>query len=64
MDTVTKDVSVGDMPVCMAVDTLRRKLYVVNSLSDNLSIVDLATRKVKGTIDVGNRPYGIALISE
>ncbi len=64
MDMVTTNVSVGDRPSHMAVDTLRRKLYVVNSLSEDVSVIDLTTRKVKTVIEVGRKPHGIALIEE
>ncbi len=64
MGMVTNSVSVGDSPSHMAVDTLRRKLYVVNGLSEDVSVIDLATRKVKTVVEVGTKPYGIALIAE
>ncbi len=64
MDMVTKNTMVGDLPSHMAIDTLRRKLYVVNGLSDKVSVIDLSTRKVKTVFDVGKKPYGIAVIEE
>jgi YVTN family beta-propeller protein len=64
MDMVTKNVSVGDLPSYMAMDTPRRKLYVVNRLSEDVSVVDLATKKVKAVIEVGRKPCGIAVIEE
>lgn len=64
MGMVTDDVSVGDLPSHMAVDPLRRKLYVVNGLSEDVSVVDLTTRNVNTVIEVGRRPYGIAMIAE
>jgi YVTN family beta-propeller protein len=64
MDMVTKNTSVGDLPSHMSIDTLRRKLYVVNSLSDDVSVIDLATRKVKKIIEVGRKPHGISVIEE
>ncbi len=60
MDMITKNIFVGNLPTHMAMDALRRKLYVVNSLSDTVSVLDLATKKVVGTIEVGRKPYGIA----
>jgi YVTN family beta-propeller protein len=37
-----------------------RKLYVVNTAGDDLTVVDVATRKVLGRIEVGPHPHGIA----
>jgi YVTN family beta-propeller protein len=64
MGMVTKDISVGDLPSHMAVDPLRRKLYVVNGLSEDVSVIDLATRRVKTVIEVGRKPHGIAVVAE
>jgi YVTN family beta-propeller protein len=64
MGMVTRNVSVGDFPSHMAVDTLRRKLYVVNGLSEDISVINLAPRKVRTVIQVGKKPHGIALIEE
>lgn len=63
-DIVPRNILVGDAPSQMAVDTLRKKLYVVNSLSDDLSVIDLTTRKVKTVIQVGKKPHGITLVEE
>jgi YVTN family beta-propeller protein len=38
-----------------------KTLYVADNLSDSMSIVDLATRKVTGTVAVGHNPYTVAL---
>lgn len=64
MDTITRNLSVGNLPTHMAMDSLRRKLYVVNSLSDTVSVIDLRTKRVTGIIDVGRKPYGIASVEE
>ena len=64
MDMVTQSVSVQDFPLHMGVDTLRRKLYVVNKLSDKVSVIGLASKRVKGAIEVGKKPYGIAVVEE
>ncbi len=64
MGEVTRHISVGDLPSQMGVDPVRRKLYVVNRLSEDLSVIDLARNKVKTVIQVGTKPYGIALIEE
>ncbi len=64
MDMVTQNVSVQDFPLNMGVDTLRRKLYVVNKLSDKVSVIGLASKKVKSAIEVGKKPYGLAVVAE
>jgi YVTN family beta-propeller protein len=64
MGEVTRHISVGDLPSQMGVDPVRRKLYVVNRLSEDLSVIDLLRNKVKTVIQVGTKPYGIALIQE
>ncbi len=50
MDMTTRSISVGDLPSQMAVDPLRRKLYVVNTLSEDLSVIDLTTKRLKTVI--------------
>jgi len=37
-----------------------RKLYVINTAGDDVTVVDVATNKVLGRIEVGPRPHGIA----
>jgi YVTN family beta-propeller protein len=64
MDIITKNLSVGDFPTNMALDSLRRKLYVVNSLADTVSVVDLVMKKVKRVMEVGRKPHGIASVEE
>ncbi len=64
MDVTTRNISVGDLPSQMAVDPLRRKLYVANTLSGDISVIDLATRRLRTVIQVGRVPHGIALIEE
>ncbi len=64
MDMTTRNISVGDLPSQMTVDSLRRKLYVVNTMSEDLSVIDLATKRLKTVIQVGRKPHGIALIEE
>lgn len=64
MDMTTRNISVGDLPSQMAVDSLRKKLYVVNTMSEDLSVIDLTTKRLKTVIQVGRRPHGITLIEE
>src|SRR5437016_915989 len=39
----------------------RQKLYVTNSAGDDVTIVDVATNKPIGRIEVGPQPHGIAV---
>jgi YVTN family beta-propeller protein len=38
------------------------RLYAANGLSDDISIVDTATERVIGTVKVGKRPWGVAVV--
>src|SRR5437764_15369671 len=37
-----------------------RKLYIINTAGDDVTVADIATNKVLGRIEVGPRPHGIA----
>jgi YVTN family beta-propeller protein len=39
----------------------KQKLYVTNSMGDDVSVIDLKTNKVIGRIEVGPHPHGIAI---
>lgn len=54
------DMPVG-MPLAVAIDALRDRLYSVNASSDDVSIVDLASGIGVGHVDVGQRPRDIAI---
>ncbi len=64
MGMVTRNITVGDLPSHMAIDTLRRKLYVVNTLSEDVSVIDLVTKKAITVIQVGRKPHGIAVVGD
>src|SRR5437764_14854665 len=40
---------------------VRQKLYVTNSAGDDVTVIDAATNKVLGRIEVGPHPHGIAV---
>jgi YVTN family beta-propeller protein len=40
---------------------VRQKLYITNGAGDDITVVDVATHKVIGRIEVGPRPHGIAV---
>jgi YVTN family beta-propeller protein len=54
-------VSVGGDPDGVAVDAATGMVYVDNSGSDTVSVIDAATRAVTATIPVGSEPEGIAV---
>lgn len=39
---------------------VQQKLYVLSSLGSDVTVIDVASNKVIGTIEVGDRPHGIA----
>jgi YVTN family beta-propeller protein len=52
---------VGTHPFALLLDGPRARLYVLNVESDDLSVVDTATRRVIATLRTGRAPYGAAL---
>jgi len=61
MPPVMGIIRVGNMPRSFILDPEGRKIYVVNSGSDTISVVDKTTKKEEQRIPVGRRPYGIAV---
>jgi YVTN family beta-propeller protein len=55
-DSVLTYVPVGACPIKLYINTLRRKLYVLNYDDGTVSIVDIATNQVIKTVDVGGTP--------
>jgi YVTN family beta-propeller protein len=55
-------VAVGIDPYSLALDVDREKIYVVNRGSDNITVVDKNTRRVRTEIPTTKRPYGIAIV--
>ena len=55
---------VGTHPFALLLDAPRRRLYALNVLSDDISVIDLAkpgAMPVVATVHVGKAPYGAAL---
>jgi len=50
---------VGKRPMCLALDSARNYLYVVNSAEDSVSVIDLRQERVVESIKVGKEPFGI-----
>jgi len=55
-------IPVDDEPVYLELDPEREKLYVVNRGSDTVTVIDKFSRRVRATIQVGKRPYAIAVV--
>lgn len=55
-DSLVAYIPVGACPMKMYINTLRRKLYVLNYDDGTVSIVDMATNQVIKTLDVGGTP--------
>jgi YVTN family beta-propeller protein len=54
-------VKVDAFPTAVAVSPRGTQVYVVNTSSDSVSIIDADTRIAAATVGVGRAPYGIAL---
>src|SRR4051812_38642222 len=53
--------SLGVLPAAEPAAKVRQKLYVTNSAGDDVTIIDVATNKAIGRIEVGPHPHGIAV---
>lgn len=53
---------VGAGPGRLVLDTDRDKLYVLNQGSSTVTVVDRLSRRTHATIEVGQRPWGIASV--
>ena len=51
--------AVGRGPSDAALSADEKTLYVVNGLSDDLSIIDVLTRKTIRAVPVGRAPYAV-----
>ncbi len=58
---VVGNVPVGAGPSAISFDSLKNEAYIVNSVSDSLSVVDEETNKVVKTIPTGKSPMDIAI---
>jgi YVTN family beta-propeller protein len=59
---VTDMVLVGKRAWNLALDKSEKTLYVVNGLSDDLTIVDVDRAKALKTVKVGRVPYAVVLV--
>lgn len=58
---VIKDIAVGNSPHGVAWDKNNRMLFVNNSLSNNVSLINTVQNMVTQTIPVGTQPQGISI---
>ena len=56
---IKSGIKVNSYPIGVAVNPSTNKIYVTNEYSNTVSIIDVNTDKVDGTINVGSFPYGI-----
>ncbi|MGA7847297.1 MAG: YncE family protein [Thermoplasmata archaeon] len=57
-------VRVGELPYATAVDKSNRNLYVTNTYSDNISVVNESTSRAIATVAVGPDPWSIVYDGE
>lgn len=56
-----KEIGVGDEPACVAITPDNSKVYVTNTVSGTVAVIDAATLQVRTYIGVGVEPRGCAL---
>jgi YVTN family beta-propeller protein len=61
---VVATVPVADGPSGIALTPDRRRAFVANQGSDDVSVIDTATNMVMATVPVSNRPNGVAVTRE
>ena len=59
---VTKLVLAGKRAWNVSLDKAEARLYVVNGLSDDMTVIDVATAKALKTVPVGRVPYQALVI--
>ena len=60
----TGTVAVGKRPFGITIDAAGKRAYTANVASDDVSIIDIASGKLIGTVPVGHRPYAVALAGQ
>jgi YVTN family beta-propeller protein len=61
-ESIAAMIPVGNRPWGIALDPSGSKLYTANGASNDVSVVDLKSRKELRRIKVGNGPWGIAVV--
>ncbi|MDP2157736.1 MAG: YncE family protein, partial [Nitrospirota bacterium] len=54
-------INAGTRPRSLALDPESRKLYLLDSATESLMVIDKATRQQEKIIPLGRRPYGISM---
>ncbi len=52
---------VGERPFGVTIDAEGKRAYTANVASNDVSVIDIESRTVVGTVKVGKRPYAVAL---
>ncbi|NBS77257.1 MAG: hypothetical protein EBT28_07575, partial [Betaproteobacteria bacterium] len=60
-NTVTSTITVGSNPSLVAASTDGSNVYVVNILSNSVSVIGTGTNLVTSTIPVGNFPLDVVI---
>ncbi len=61
---VVADIAVGTEPRALAVTPNGTRLYVANHTEGTVSVIDVATRRVTATVQVGGQPAAIAITND
>jgi YVTN family beta-propeller protein len=61
---VVADIAVGTEPRAMAVTPNGTRLYVANHTEGTVSVIDVASRRVTATVQVGGNPAAIAITND
>jgi YVTN family beta-propeller protein len=59
---VKQYILVGQRPWHMALDPDDSKLYVANGLTNDLTVIDVASLKAERSVPVGHLPWGVAIM--
>ena len=62
-ESIAAMIPVGNRAWSIALDPSGSKLYTANGASNDVSVVDLKSRKELRRIKVGDGPWGIAIVS-
>jgi len=59
--SVTATVAAGTSPRAVAINPVTNKIYVANTNSNNVTVIDGATNTVVTTVAVGSTPFAVAI---
>jgi YVTN family beta-propeller protein len=59
--SVTSTIGVGNSPVAIAVNPVTSTIYVVNTASDTVSVINGATNSLTTTVNTGSNPVAVAV---